>query len=276
MHGGRRLGLRLRLRGAQTSAPGRTALALRLRVLLTTAGTWITFALAPSLAHADKLVTITIPARRGEVASKWLSYSGPPRANVLLDDRYDPHRRYPLLVLLNGSQTDYAWYARWGLNKQFDGLNAIVVMLEGGSSCYADWWNGGERGNPAWESYELDEALPTILPRFRILPQRRYHAIAPISMGGLGAAYLGGRLPGFFGSVASLWGFVDPQYFAQVTDPAMGWTAEAPLEGDYNLYALYGAPCGFYATGHKSDRAGAQPRADARVREHWYGESQQR
>src|SRR5581483_11198623 len=83
-----------------------------------------------------------------------------------------------------------------------------------------------------------------------ILPQRRYHAIAGISMGGLGAPYLGGRLPGFFGSVAALSGFVDPQYFAPITDEAMGVVAYAPARGDYNWDAVYGAPSSFYADGH--------------------------
>jgi S-formylglutathione hydrolase FrmB len=202
------------------------------------------------VARANQLVTITIPDRHGEVPSKWLSYPGPPRANVLLPDRYTPGKQYPLLVLLHGLNCNYAWYAQTALTTALAGLGAIVVMPEGGSGWYADWWNGGQRGSPAWESYELNEVLPAILARYRILPQRRYHALAGISMGGLGAAYLGGRLPGFFGSVASLSGFVDPQYFAQITDPAMGLTAQAPLEGDYNLDPVDGPPHGFYADGH--------------------------
>jgi S-formylglutathione hydrolase FrmB len=205
---------------------------------------------APSLARANQLVTITIPDRAGEIPSQWLDYTGLPRANVLLPDHYDPGKRYPLLVLLNGLNTDYSWFATWGFTKELDGLDAIVVMPEGGSGWYTDWWNGGQRGSPAWESYELNEVLPAILARYPILPQRRYHALAGISMGGLGSAYLGGRLPGFFGSVASLSGFVDPQYFAQIAQPAMGLTAEAPLKGDDNLDPVEGPPRGFYADGH--------------------------
>jgi hypothetical protein len=73
-------------------------------------------------------------------------------------------------------------------------------------------------------------------------------------MGGMGAAYLGGRLPGFFGSVASLSGFVDPQYFAQITDAAMGLTAEAPLNGDYHMDPVEGPAHGFYLDGHNPTR----------------------
>ncbi|HWW53679.1 MAG TPA: alpha/beta hydrolase-fold protein, partial [Acidimicrobiales bacterium] len=199
-----------------------------------------------------RLVTITIPARPGQIPAKWLSYPGPPRANVLLPAGYDPDRRYPLLVLLNGLSNNYASYAADGIVAMLEtyGLDAIVVMPEGASGWYADWWNGRGPGTPAWETYELDTVLPTVLARYPVLPQRRYHALAGFSMGGLGATYLGGRLPGFFGSVATLSGFVDTQYFAPVTAPGMGLVSLAPLEGDYNVYPVYGAPYGSYSDGH--------------------------
>jgi hypothetical protein len=73
-------------------------------------------------------------------------------------------------------------------------------------------------------------------------------------MGGLGAAYLGGRLPGFFGTVAPLSGFVDPQLAGVVADPAMTALAFAPLKGNFNLFAVDGQPSGYYMTGHNPTR----------------------
>jgi len=187
----------------------------RRRLLTIVCLTLIAGALGSGVARANTLVTITIPDSHNEIPAKWLNYyTGTPRANVLLPDGYNPHRRYPLLVLLHGLNGDYNTYAFAGDLTVFNGFPGIVVMPEGADGWYTDWWNNGERGSPAWESYELNEVVPSILARFPILPERRYHAIAGISMGGLGAAYLGSRLPGFFGSVASLSGFVDPQYFA--------------------------------------------------------------
>jgi S-formylglutathione hydrolase FrmB len=200
---------------------------------------------------AAQLITITIPAPAGEIPSKWLNYSGPLRADVLLPAGYNAHQRYPLVVLLNGLDGNYDFFRQYGLTNYFDTLGAIVVMPDGGpAGWYADWWNGGERGGPAWETYELNTVIPTIVARYPIMPQRRYHAIAGISMGGLGAAYLGGRLPGFFGSVASLSGFVDPQYLAPVVQPAMGIVSGASENGDHDLNPIYGPPLGFYADGH--------------------------
>jgi S-formylglutathione hydrolase FrmB len=205
-------------------------------------------------ASAPQLVTITIPAPAGEIPSKWLNYPGPARADVLLPAGYNPDTQYPLLVLLNGLGGNYDSFNQFGLTGKFESLGAIVVMVEGGpGGWYTDWWDGG----PAWESYELDTVIPTILARYPILPERQDHAIAGISMGGLGAAYLGGRLPGFFGSVASLSGFVDPQLLAPVVQPAMGFVSGASENGDRNLNPIYGPPLGYYANGHNPTQLAA-------------------
>lgn len=201
-----------------------------------------------------RIVSITIPAPTDRVDAKWLAYPAPPRANVLLPAGYDPHRRYPLVVFLNGLGLNYSSYAKLGLTKPLETLDAIVVMPEGGNGWYTDWWNDGTRGSPAWESYELDTVIPTILARYPIRPERRDHALIGISMGGLGATYLGGRLPGFFGSVASLSGFVDPQWNAAVTQPAMATFSSAAQNGDRDPAPVYGPPDGFYATGHNPTR----------------------
>jgi len=212
-----------------------------------------------SVPSPARLVTIKIPAPGGEIASTWLrflgyskslSYPGPPRANVLLPAGYNPHKRYPLVIFLDGLGCNYASWAEGGLDKPFDHRGAIVVMPEGGDGWYTDWWNNGERGNPSWESYYLETVIPTILARYPILPERRYHALIGISMGGLGATYLGGRLPGFFGSVASLSGFVDPQWNAAGIQEGMAGFSFARQNGDDDPYPIYGPPEGFYADGH--------------------------
>ena len=219
--------------------PLRTVL-LAACLLLATAG----------LARANQLITITIPDAHGEIPAQWLNYyKGPPRANVLLPDGYDPSKRYPLLVFLHGLGGDYASYAYGGDLTVFKGFHGIVVMPEDADGWYADWWNGGTR-SPSWESYQLNEVIPYIVSHFPILAGRQYHALAGISMGGLGAAYLGERLPGFFGSVASLSGFDDPQYFAPIAGEGMAALSNTFQNGDYNLYPIYGPPYGYYATGH--------------------------
>ncbi len=205
---------------------------------------------AAPVARANTLVTVTLPDRHGEIPGKWLSYPAPPRARVLLPAGYAPTRAYPLLIMLNGLQNNYATFTdptTLDAQKYFADLKAIVVFPEGAAGWYTDWWNNGAYGTPEWESYILDEVIPQILHRYRVLPQRRFHALFGISMGGLGTAYLGGRLPGFFGSLGVLSGFVDPQISSGIT-LAMD-TATGVPQG-----SIVGPDDGFYATGHNPTR----------------------
>jgi S-formylglutathione hydrolase FrmB len=199
------------------------------------------------LARANELVTITLPDRHGEIPAKWLTYpGGEPRADVLLPTGYNRKRAYPLIVFLPGFSNTYAVLGPGELDSQrlLANLKAIVVSPEGEEGWYADWYNNGAYGTPEWESYILDEALPQILARYKIRPQRRYHALFGVSMGGLGTAYLGGRLPGFFGSIAVLSGFVDPQIAPDIPAVAMDALSGVPAG------SIIGPGTGFYATGH--------------------------
>jgi S-formylglutathione hydrolase FrmB len=203
-------------------------------------------AVGAGIARANKLITITIPDRHGEIPSKWLTYPGPPRADVLLPTGYNQRTRYPLIVLLPGFSNTYAILGPGMLDAQqvLAGLQAIVVAPEGETGWYADWFNNGAYGTPEWESYILDEAIPQILQRYKILPQRRYHALFGVSMGGLGTGYLGGRLPGFFGSIGVLSGFVDLQRAPAIVTLGMDALTGVPPG------SIVGPENGFYATGH--------------------------
>ena len=210
----------------------------------------------PQGARASELLDVAMPARNGELPEKWVvryPEADGPRAKVLLPDGYDPNKKYPLLVLLIGLQSHYSDWADKGqgeIEKIAAGFPGIIVMPEGGDGWYADWWNGGERGNPSWESYILDSVIPQIQERYPIRSGRRWHALAGVSMGGLGTAYLGSRLPGFFGSIAVFSGFVDTQIIPgiSVAQAAISYGGAGLPPSDPLI--LYGPPGGFYETGH--------------------------
>jgi S-formylglutathione hydrolase FrmB len=214
-------------------------------------------AIAPA-ARANELVEIAIPARNAQISDKWLAgYTNPPRAMVLLPDGYDPAKAYPLLVLLHGASSSYrTWSVGGRIATTAAGFPGIVVMPEGGNGMYADWWNGGRRGDPMWETYELADVIPEVLRRYRIRPERRWHALAGVSMGGLGTAYLGGRLPGFFGSIAIVSGVVDG-HLAPGEGVVQSWVPQL-LAGELgDPQAVMGPPNGFYSWGHDPVRLAA-------------------
>ncbi|MGJ0558365.1 alpha/beta hydrolase-fold protein [Methylocystis sp.] len=250
--------------GVRRRAPRSVRTAIAVVVALTGAAlTPIAVAQAEPAAppSTSTLLDIAIPAVHGPVEDKWLpGYTGGPRAKVLLPAHYDPTKRYPLLVLLVGLTSSYHLWSDPGagqIAKTAAGLDAIIVMPEAGNGWYTDWWNKGQRGGPSWETYILDDVIPYMTSNYPIRPERRWHALAGVSMGGLGTAYLGGRLPGFFGSISVFSGLVDteliwgqswimsfiPQYLAK----------SEPIDLD----ALYGPATGFYFKGHDPTRLAA-------------------
>jgi S-formylglutathione hydrolase FrmB len=204
------------------------------------------------MAEANQLVEITIPDRNGEIPPEWISYDGEPRAMVLLPDGYSPGKEYPLLILLAGANSSYLTWSGEKLGRiktTAAGFPGIIVMPEGSTGYYADWWNNGKYGAPRWESYYMDEVIPQILERYRIRPGRRWHALAGVSMGGLGTAYLSGRLPGFFGSIGIISGVASTHLFPGFISAAtlIGQAASGqPADPE----DLYGPEESFYAYGH--------------------------
>ena len=170
------------------------------------------------------------------------------RANVLLPDGYDGTKRFPVLFLLHGLGDSYAtWASESGQVEEIaKGLGAIVVMPEAARGFYSSWWNGGRRGQPERERFYLDELVPLVEERFRVLPGRRWHAVAGLSMGGMGATFLAERLPGYFGSAATFSGFVAHQR------PEI--PAGLRAYGGVDYEQIFGPVDGFYATGHNPAR----------------------
>jgi S-formylglutathione hydrolase FrmB len=174
-----------------------------------------------------------------------------PKLHVLLPRGYADHpdRDYPVLWLLHGAGggTD-TWIP--GVKQLFAGFAGIIVMPDGGRfGMYTDWWNGGTRRDPAWATYHLKELRRLVERRYRIRPERRWHAIAGISMGGQGALRYSALLPGYFGSVATL-----SAAFPDMQSPVAegGLTALASFNGaDGATYeSIFGPVDGAYAEGN--------------------------
>jgi S-formylglutathione hydrolase FrmB len=164
--------------------------------------------------------------------------------NVLLPDGFTRARRYPVLYLLHGHGDSYwSWYSKSNgdLLRTAPGFPGIVVMPEAGQGWYTDWWNGGRRGAPGWESYHLRELVPLVEKRLPIRRGRRWHAIAGLSMGGEATAYYASQLPGYFGSAAA---FSPP-----VSIQRPEWPSGFNTQGQ-DFDTVFGPVDGFYATGH--------------------------
>jgi S-formylglutathione hydrolase FrmB len=197
------------------------------------------------------------------------SYNEPPgvpdrpnalRVNVYLPPGFDAGsgRRYPVLYLLHGQGDAYdSWTnpANGDLLQTAAGFPGLIVMPEGDRGFYANWWNGGRRGDPAWERYHLDQLIGLVERRLPIRRGRRWHAIAGLSMGGEGAMFYASQRPGYFGSAASFSGpvSIERTTYQEAFEAGTGQDREA----------LFGDPedQGFYWAGHNPSKLVANLRA---------------
>ncbi len=213
------------------------------------------FMAAPGRA-AQKLVTLDVPSALVDPATQDFqdepltpsmgTHPGTLKANVLLPDGYTKSKRYPLLLLFHGAGERFDSWADPDLGdirETAAGLNAVIVMPEGAHGFYANWFNGGQRGDPSWENYISDVLLPTVETKFSIRPERRFHAVVGFSMGGYGTWLTAARNAGYFGTVVPL------SSFASVRDP-LAVTLFATASGGTPYETIYGPADGFYAESH--------------------------
>lgn len=220
------------------------------RALFIACAAGLVAATGSAAAAPPPVIGIEAPSRHVNAASvefNGADHPGELRANVFLPDGYDGVREYPILYLLHGVGDDYrTWVRRGRIAETLGDFGAIVVMPEAARGFYTDWWNGGRRGDPGWESYYLEELIPLMERRFAVREGRRWHAVAGLSMGGFGAAYLASRRPDYFGAVASFSGFLSSQR------PELELAFEPVAGASYE--DIFGPREGFYAAGHNPVR----------------------
>ncbi|HEY9293255.1 MAG TPA: alpha/beta hydrolase family protein, partial [Microlunatus sp.] len=111
----------------------------------------------------------------------------------------------------------------------------LVVMPEAGNTgWYSDWWNNGDGGTPAWETFHLNELRPLLEHDYGAGPKR---VVAGLSMGGLGALLYAGRHPGMFRAAASYSGVVDP-----LADNGPEWIFQFMSQYGFDPLRLWGDP----------------------------------
>lgn len=144
--------------------------------------------------------------------------------------------RWPVLYLLHGCCGDYtSWTSATDVAEIPALRNVLVVMPEAGDTgWYSDWWNGGQGGSPAWETFHLRELRP-LLERGYGAGQRR--VVAGLSMGGLGALMYAGRHPGMFQAAASYSGMVQP-----LSESGIRWSRHFMTQYGYDPDQLWGDP----------------------------------
>ncbi|MFF4793461.1 alpha/beta hydrolase [Streptomyces sp. NPDC001276] len=149
------------------------------------------------------------------------------KVRLLTPDGWNPSDRrqhWPTLWLLHGCCGDYtSWTALTDVARIDSLRNVLVVMPEAGwNGWYSDWWNDGQGGDPAWETFHTVE-LRHLLERDWAAGANR--VVAGLSMGGQGALLYAARHPGMFKATAAYSGSAHPLLNEESVNRIMGFFA---------------------------------------------------
>lgn len=129
--------------------------------------------------------------------------------NIYLPADYDKtNRSYPVLYLLHGFGDDETGWVQFGEANRIADLAIstgeaapmIIAMPDGGISGYINSFDGKVK----YEDFFIQEFIPYIEKSYRIRTQKRYRAIAGLSMGGYGTFIMSTKYPDLFVAAAPL------------------------------------------------------------------------
>ncbi len=131
------------------------------------------------------------------------------RYTIYLPFDYETSSRfYPVVYLLHGyTDNDMAWIQFGEANITADEAIAkrdipsmIIAMPDAGPSWFINNYNNTVR----YEDFFLQEFLPFIESHYRTRPEKRYRAVAGLSMGGFGSLVYAMRHPDMFAACAAM------------------------------------------------------------------------
>ena len=124
----------------------------------------------------------------------------------------EPQRKYPVLYLLHGMYQNYrSWIHEGELQAAADkaiaeGAAEMIIICPNGFNSF--YYNSADMH---YEDFFIQEFVPEIERRYRILSEKEHRNIAGLSMGGFGATYLAFQHHELFGNAYSTsGGFIEP------------------------------------------------------------------
>lgn len=130
-------------------------------------------------------------------------------------------RSYPVLYLLHGATDNHTGWIQFGEVQRIadkaiqDGTaTAMIIVMPDGDTGRMGYFNsiGGDWN---YEDFFFQEFLPTIEKTYRIKTEKRYRAIAGLSMGGGGTFMYALHHPELFSSACPLSAYIGPLSFEE-------------------------------------------------------------
>ena len=172
--------------------------------------------------------------------------------SVYLPAGYDESdQSYPVLYLLHGSGDDHTGWVQFGQVQNIadrviaEGLaGPMIVVMPDANTGIRGYFNVIQ-GNFNYEDFFFKELIPHIEKTYRVRSERRYRAVAGLSMGGGGTIFYALHQPDVFAAAAPLsaaTGNWDFEQFRQRTknNNATSGLSDKQIEDYYNRQSIEG------------------------------------
>jgi enterochelin esterase-like enzyme len=151
-------------------------------------------------------------------------------------------RTYPVLYLLHGSGDDQTGWVQFGevlriTDKAIaDGIaTPMIIIMPDGNTGRRGYFND-IKGDWNYEDFFFQELLPYVEKKYRVKSEKRFRAIAGLSMGGGGTFMYALHHPELFSSACTLSAYVGP---LTIEEAKTRWIKDAPNTPDSTLTSYY-------------------------------------
>ena len=145
-------------------------------------------------------------------------------AIYLPPDYETSNRSYPVLYLLHGGGDDQTGWVQFGevLHIADQAINEgtatpMIIVMPDGKTGKMGYFND-VKGDWDYEDYFFEEFMPYIEKTYRIKKEKRYRAIAGLSMGGGGTFIYAMRHPELFSAACPLSAYIGPTSVEETID----------------------------------------------------------
>jgi enterochelin esterase-like enzyme len=158
---------------------------------------------------------------------------------VYLPAGYDTSSRsYPVLYLLHGGGDDQTGWVQFGEVQLFadnaiaDGkATPMVIVMPDANTGKRGYFNSVQ-GDWRYEDFFFEEFMPTVEKEYRIKSEKRYRAVAGLSMGGGGSFMYALHHPELFSSACPLSASTGPLTFEEAKERALRPALGAPVDSE--------------------------------------------
>ena len=167
---------------------------------------------------------------------------------VYLPSDYDySNREYPVLYLLHGAGDDHTGWVQFGevksitdkANKSGVSTSMIIVMPDAQTGKKGYFNDLDQKWN--YEDFFFKEFIPFIEKKYRIKSEKRYRAIAGLSMGGGGSFIYALRHPEMFSSACPLSGYMGELSYTEFCEKNKEKYKNYRREKLFNYYSNHNA-----------------------------------